>query len=176
MESQLDQQERLKQISEWVTLRDDLQFAVQYYAGRANALGFAMRVPERNLRYVKILEWVKACLSPFSLVVKSFTTVLEQLRKMKSTKPNTRRLLTEIEDMLFIGKLAYDIATAGTTPTGAAGVAATLMLKTASVLNLEKTERLKRIMDHFWTKSENLQRHYPLVLVELDSEIDALKV
>jgi len=64
MSEQIDKQQKLIRISELVTLRDDLQAAQRENAGTANAIGFAMRVPERNLSYIEKVSGYKRVYIP----------------------------------------------------------------------------------------------------------------
>lgn len=166
------------QVSELITLRDDIRAAGQMLAGRANALGFAMRVPEHTQRHLRIVGWVKASLSPFSLLTQSFTTVLQRLRETKTTTTTTKRLMKATEELVFWGSVLDGLAKVitATTPLGAAfraaDVAGSLALKAKELSNLDKIAAIQKAMDYYWDAAQRYQRLCPLVVTELNREID----
>ena len=178
MSGHIEQQQTWARISELVTLRDDVQAAERTFAGKANALGFAMRVPERNRKYLNVVEWVKASLSPISLLTKSFTTVLERLRSSKTTTRTAKKLQKITEQVVFWGGVLNGLTKAmtATTPCGAvlavANVEASLLLKAMKLRKLDRIEALETAMDYYWNASLEFRRLCPAVVVELNSEID----
>lgn len=174
MNRQTDQQQILIRISDLVTFRDNLQTLERELAGKANALGFAMRVPEHAQKYINIAEWVKASLNPLSTLVKSWSSLLKRLRGRKKTSQNMKKFLLSVEAILFWSKIAYDLVTTGT-PLGMANITFSLALKAAQLYSISREEALKKAMDHFWNASIEVRRYCPVVIAELNREIDALK-
>ena len=166
------------QVSELITLRDDIQNAERELAGKANALGYSLDVKERRLRHLKIVSWVQASLNPVSLLTKSLTAVLEQIRGRKTSAPLTRKLVKVTEEMVFWGSVLNGLtkAAAATNPLGAillvTDVEASLTLKAMELRKLGQIEATEKAMEYFWNASLEFKRISPVVMEELNREID----
>jgi len=178
MNRRIGQEENRIRVSELITLRDDIQNAEREFAGRANSLGFAMRVTERRLRHIRIVSWVKASLNPVSLLTKSFTAVLEKIRGQKTITLSTKRLIKVTEEVVFWSSVLNGLTKAftATIPLGAlflvADVEASLTLKAMKLRNLDKIEAIEEAMECFWNASLKYKRLCPVVVEELNYEID----
>jgi len=178
MNAKNSQKEHLIRISELITLRDDILNAERALAGIANKRGFEMGVQERRLRGQNKFEWVHACLNPVSLLTKSLTAVLEHYRKQKTVTPSSKKLLKVTEKLVFWGSVLHGLTKVAlaTTPIGAllqvADVEASLVLKAMELRKLERIEALAEAMDNFWNASLEFKKLSPVVVGELNREID----
>lgn len=168
-------QKRLVRISELVTLRDDLLDTQRMLAGKANAYGFAMRVPENLQKVVQLTEWIKTHLSPVSLLTKLCTSALERLRKMKTTSHWAKKLLLATEAVVFWVKASYDLASTGNI-LGLAKFSSSLILKAATLLNLSLAEKLQHAMDALWKASLEFHELSFLVIKDIDREVKGLSL
>ena len=173
----MNDQQRLKEIAELKTLYDNIEALSKEMAGRANSIGFEMRVQEQHKDIIKIVEWVKAAFNPLSLAVKLSTSVLEDLRNKKTTDKNTKQAIKAIEDFMLWSEVAYDVATS-ISPVGLAkmglSTGVSFLLKNANNDITKKLKKLKTTMDNLWKASKWGMQACEELNESLNQEIDKL--
>jgi len=174
--------QNLERISNLVQLRDNLMASERILAGRANAAGMAMRVPEKKARRAEIASWVQAGISsPGDMLMKSLTTALEHFSRKDDVTPAVRKLAETTEEMVYWGKMLQLLAkgVAATTPIGLAAVSvsagASWAIKTTRLKAVAEAERLETVMEHFWQCAMEYKRQVPVAVADLNRELMQLQ-
>jgi len=173
---------RLDEVARLIDLRDSLIAAERAWAGRANAAGMAMRVPEAKARHAEIAAWVQAGIgAPSDLLMKSLTTALEHFRKKPDVSPVLARLAETTEELAFWGKMLQTLAKGAIalTPAGLAlavgSAGASWAIKARRLHAMQESERLHAAMERFWQVAMDFRRQVPGVVAELNREITRLR-
>jgi hypothetical protein len=193
MNSKSTQEEHLSRISELKTLHDNIQNAERELAGLANMRGFELRGinnlednVSRKQSYARKLARIKVYFNPTRLLFKGLKAVLERTHLL-NTK-NARKLFETAEELVCLGYTVYKLPEtlsaanpiglllqgAEATVGGAEFVLNTKIRSKLSILSKlkDKEPMMKHTMEQFWNASMEFRRLSPIVLKELNQEID----